>query len=65
MSIKEIPSKVKNHIYQNRGTYAFVAGTFVMFAAHRYAVRNWDEFLDEQGIDHRDFYTPDWRDSTV
>ena len=42
-----------------------MAGTFVMFAAHRYAVRNWNEFLDEQGIDHRDFYTPDWRDSTV
>lgn len=65
MTIKEFPSKVKNHVHRNRGKYGIAVGVIAGLAILANARSQWDEFLDEQGIDHRDFYTPDWRDSTV
>ena len=64
MSIKEIPSKVKKHIERNAVRYTVAATTIAVAAValQQWNVRVFDEFLEEQGIDKRDYYTPDWRD---
>lgn len=57
--IKSVPSNVKNHVHRNRGKYAFAAGAITVFALHRTAVKQWDQFLAEKGIDPLEFYCPE------
>lgn len=51
-SVKERVSPVANHVYRNRGRYAFTAGavaaTYVLGKRDR--VAEWNQFLEEKGL---------------
>jgi hypothetical protein len=60
--LKDKANKVKWHIKRNKGTYIASTIALAAIALQQRNLRTFDAFMTEKGIDHRDFYTSDWRD---
>lgn len=59
-NIKIKATSAKEHVIRNRAKYAAAATVVVCFSVHRVAVKQWDAFLVEKGIDPTEFYCPEY-----
>lgn len=61
MEIKARLTKVKDHVVDNRAKYTGLAVTVMFMALNVRNARNLDAFFKDNGLDPRDYWTPDWK----
>jgi len=59
-TVKKTAVSAKNHIHRNRGKYAAGATFVACTAMHMTAVKQWNAFLEEKGIDPTEFLCPEY-----
>lgn len=64
-NVKQIPSKLKNHIVRHKAAYVAGAVAVAAIALQQRNRKEFDKFLDEKGIDKTEFYTPDALEETT
>lgn len=58
--LKNAALKTINHIHDHRGVYCAGAAAFAMVWLHQGAIRDWESFLVEKGIDPDEYFLPDF-----
>lgn len=53
-------TKIKNHLKENKMGYVMTGVAIGVFALMQNQRRNFEEFLEEKGIDKLEFYIPEY-----
>jgi hypothetical protein len=56
LDVETIPSKIKNHLRKNKGTYIMGGVALGIFALMQNQRVHFEQFLEDKGIDKLEFY---------